>query len=110
MNIPAVNNADTSFGYKMPAKKTYRAMKGYYSLINDKGSAVEYGVLHNEAMSRLHYRKFQKAEQQLKEIAVNYPKSGKLADKAKYILNIAKITNKMIFEKLASIHYYCCFS
>ncbi len=107
MKVPVVNNnSETTFGYKMPNKKTYRAMKGYYSLINDKGSAVEYGVLHNEAMSRLHYRKFQKAEQQLMDIAESYPESGKLADKAKYIFNIAKITNKMIYEKLASVHYY----
>lgn len=112
MRIPAVNNnSDTTFGYyKMPTKKTYRAMKGYYSLLNDKSAAVEYGALHNEAMARLHYRKFQKAEADLSQLADQYPESSSLRDKVKFFLKIAKLSNKMMFEKLASVHYYCRFS
>ena len=61
MQVPAINsNQHTTFTHTMPTKKTYRAMKAYYELINDKSSAVEYGMLHREAMSRLHFNRFMK--------------------------------------------------
>lgn len=103
MQIQKINN-NASFGVSMPKKKTYRAMKGFYEIKNYKNMAVEYGMLHNEAMSRLHYRKFQQAKQELESFSkahgnkkMNFRDAGELI----------KIYGKIAYEKLASVHHYC---
>ena len=62
MQVPVINNSETTFGYRMPKKKTFRAMSGYYKLKNDKSTALEYTFLHNQAKARLHYQRFLQAE------------------------------------------------
>ncbi len=104
MKIDSVNNKNTTFGYSMPKKKTYRAMKGFYEIENNKSMAVEYGMLHHEAMSKLHYRKFQKAEQELKSFSKAH-ENKKM--NFKEVSELIKIYGKIAYEKLASVrHYY----
>ncbi len=107
MKIQAVNNNETTFGYyKMPNKKTFRAMKGFYELRNDKGMAVEYGMRHNEAMARLHYKKFKNAEKDLMAFSdKTYGRTTTFKEK----LEAVKIFARMAYEKLASAHYYARF-
>ena len=100
------NNSETNFGYKMPTKKTYRAMKGYYSLKNDKASMVTYEVLHNEAKARLHYIKFLKAQNEFSDISGKFPEGKSLNVRFKHILKTAKAMTKVVYEKLASVYYY----
>ncbi|MBQ8460039.1 hypothetical protein IJ541_08050 [bacterium] len=105
MEIPVIKSSDTTFGYKMPTKKTYRAMKGFYELRNDKSTAVEYGMLHNDAMARLHYRKFQKLEKELEAFSDKFNASGnKLTIRS--AIELAKIASRMTYEKLASARYF----
>lgn len=108
MQLPTItNNIEPNFGQiKMPTKKTYRAMNTYYELINDKSTALEYKMLHNEAKARLHYRKFQKADNEFLDLADQYPEDETFIVRLKHILKISKLMNKAIYEKLASVYYY----
>ena len=102
MQVNAINNSDVNFGHKLPSKKTYRAMQGYYELINDKGSAIEYKMLHHDAMARRHYINYKNAESKLLELA----ETGEGISKIGYISTLVKLRLKAMYERAASILYY----
>ena len=103
MQVSAINNSDINFGHTLPNKKTYRAMQGYYELLNDKGTAVEYKMLHRDAKARRHYINYKKAESDLLDMA----DAGIGNSKINYALKIAKLRFKSVYERIASIiNYY----
>ena len=105
MEVKRISNTPSvQFGYKMPDKKTYKAMQSYYELITDKSSAMEYRLLHNTAKSRLHYMRFLKAKESLGKFE-EYPKGGNFKEQFNYLLALAKQYGKMAFEKLSSVYY-----
>lgn len=102
MQIKAINNSDVNFGHKLPSKKTYRAMQGYYELINDKGSAIEYKMLHHDAMARRHYINYLKSNESLFDAVESHVGNSKL----KYAAKIVGLRLKTIYERAASAFYY----
>ena len=103
MQISAINNSDINFGHKLPNKKTYRAMQGYYEVINDKGTAMEYRMLDLEAKARRHFINYIKAQSELIDTAEAGVKDSNL----KFALKLGKLGIKSVYERLASIFYYC---
>ncbi len=102
MQINPINNSDVNFGHKLPSKKTYKAMQYYYEIINDKGTAIEYNMLHREAMARRHYLNYKNAESKLLELA----ETGEGISKIGYISTLVKLRLKAMYERAASILYY----
>jgi hypothetical protein len=103
------NGSNVNFGYyRIPKKKTYAAMKGYYSLITDKSSAVEYGFLANQAKARLHNIKSKQSMEKYNELVgqtveENYKSIGEL------VKNNLKATGyllRSLYEKTVSGYYY----
>lgn len=101
MQINAINNANITFGHKLPAKKTYRAMQCYYEVLNDKSTAIEYKMLYHDAKARLHRMRQAKAETELLDYAESAMKDSKL----KFAKNICKLGFKAVYERLANIYY-----
>ena len=99
------NHQNQTFGFNLPKKKSYKAMQVYYDLICDRGTAIEYKILHNQAKSRLHNIKSQKAENEFLDLADEYPEYETIGTRLKHIYKTVKMVNKAIYEKLASIYY-----
>ena len=105
MKVYKIQQNQTHFGYKMPVKKSYRAMQSYYEVINNKGMAQEYRLLYREAKARLHEKNAAKLQAIIIENAEKYPKKANLKDIIKYIGNTIKLINKNTYERISAFYY-----
>ena len=103
------SRSNVNFGYYgIPKKRTYSAMKGFYSLINDKSSAVEYGFLANQAKARLYHIKSKQSIDKYNEFIGNIA-ADKFKTTGEMIRNNIKATGyllRSLYEKTVSGYYY----
>ncbi len=69
-NIQTYDN--TQFGQRFPKKQTYRAMKKYYLATDDRGMSTFYAFYENVAKTRLHKRKYVKAQQAVIDLSEKF--------------------------------------
>jgi len=95
-------------GYKMPVKKTYRAMQSFYESINDKGTAQVYRFLDEQAKARLHYHKSKQAVLNGAKAldAITADANPGILNALKYVSIMVKTAVKAGYERAASAYYY----